>query len=256
MRKILLGLAGAALIATGSAAQASVTFTLTGNAGVSGTDGNFAEYTGSDGVTKVRVTGWSVTGTAVQDSYLGAYSNGLGVTSGDEVSGASNTHVLDNQNRLDFLLFQFNRPVNFLSATFTTFSVNGITSDSDAQIKYGTTAVNYTNQSAYSTLLNNGTLTTLNGLFSSTYNSAGTSAGGNRSFGASGIGVGNLWMVSAAPGDLCSTSCNSVDGFKFSNLAVAVPEPITWAMMIGGFGMVGYVMRNRRRLMLTFKPAA
>lgn len=256
MRKIFLGLATAALIATGSAAQAAVTFTLTGNTGTSGTAGNSIEFTGSDGITKVRVFAGSINGSTVQNSYLGAYSNGLGATSGDE-TGANNTHVLDNQNRLDFLLFQFNRPVNFLSATFTTFSVNGITSDSDAQIRYGTTnTVNYTNQTAFATLLNNTTVASLNGLFSTTVDSAGTSAGGNRAFGANGIGVGNLWLVSAAPADLCSTNCTSVDGFKFSTLSVAVPEPITWAMMIGGFGMVGYVMRNRRRLMLTFKPAA
>jgi hypothetical protein len=27
---------------------------------------------------------------------------------------------------------------------------------------------------------------------------------------------------------------------------VAVPEPATWAMMIGGFGMVGAAMRRRK----------
>ena len=29
------------------------------------------------------------------------------------------------------------------------------------------------------------------------------------------------------------------DAFEFDNLAVAVPEPTTWAMMIGGFGLLG-----------------
>lgn len=37
-------------------------------------------------------------------------------------------------------------------------------------------------------------------------------------------------------------------GFEFDNvtLAAAVPEPATWAMMIGGFGLVGGAMRRRK----------
>jgi hypothetical protein len=33
----------------------------------------------------------------------------------------------------------------------------------------------------------------------------------------------------------------------FNVVAAAVPEPATWAMMIGGFGMVGGAMRSARR---------
>ena len=133
----------------GSVAQAAptITFGLTGGASTSGSAGNYYEFTGSDGITKVRVTGWSISGSTVLSSYVGAYGSGLGVTSGDE-DGSNNTHVLDNQNRIDFLLFQFSRPVNFMSATFTTYSVNGIAADSDAQIKAGSTLTNYTNQTA------------------------------------------------------------------------------------------------------------
>jgi hypothetical protein len=32
----------------------------------------------------------------------------------------------------------------------------------------------------------------------------------------------------------------------------AVPEPISWAMMLGGFGMIGGVMRARRRTEVSF----
>jgi hypothetical protein len=40
---------------------------------------------------------------------------------------------------------------------------------------------------------------------------------------------------------------NAVDG-QFATVNVsAVPEPATWAMMIGGFGMVGGAMRSARR---------
>lgn len=251
MGKYLIGLAGAALIASGSAAQAQiVNFGLTGSTSTSGTAGNVSEFVGSDGTTRVRVTAWSINGSTVNTSYLGAYGSGLGATSGDE-NGGNETHVLDNQNRIDFLLFQFSRPVNFLSATFTTYAVNGIAMDSDAQIKAGTTSTVYTNQAAFNTLLNGGTTTTLNSLFGTTLNSDGTSAGGNRSFGINGVGYGNLYLVSAKPGDLCSTNCTSVDGFKFSNLSVAVPEPATWAMVIGGFGILGGIIRRRRQAVST-----
>lgn len=40
---------------------------------------------------------------------------------------------------------------------------------------------------------------------------------------------------------------SSGDAFEFDNLAIAaVPEPATWAMMIGGFGLVGAASRRRR----------
>lgn len=33
---------------------------------------------------------------------------------------------------------------------------------------------------------------------------------------------------------------------------VPTPEPASWALMLGGFGLVGYAMRNRRRIVVTF----
>jgi len=35
------------------------------------------------------------------------------------------------------------------------------------------------------------------------------------------------------------------NAFEYDNLAVGVPEPATWAMMIGGFGMLGFAARRR-----------
>lgn len=34
---------------------------------------------------------------------------------------------------------------------------------------------------------------------------------------------------------------------RVTSIRAAVPEPATWAMMIGGFGMVGGAMRSARR---------
>ena len=41
----------------------------------------------------------------------------------------------------------------------------------------------------------------------------------------------------------------SINAFEVSNFTVgsAVPEPATWAMMLIGFGGIGFSMRRRRR---------
>ncbi len=47
---------------------------------------------------------------------------------------------------------------------------------------------------------------------------------------------------------------NGGGGFESDNHTIgdiAVPEPATWALMIGGFGMVGQMLRRRRRLAAT-----
>lgn len=70
-----------------------------------------------------------------------------------------------------------------------------------------------------------------------------------------GVGVGN----GGCPGN-CSTFSAFADnlklttdansyGYDFQTAAVAaVPEPATWAMMVGGFGLVGFAARRRTRL--------
>jgi hypothetical protein len=35
-------------------------------------------------------------------------------------------------------------------------------------------------------------------------------------------------------------------GVQFSAVATGVPEPVSWAMMVGGFGLTGAAMRRRR----------
>ena len=48
----------------------------------------------------------------------------------------------------------------------------------------------------------------------------------------------------SSPGCVLSSSQNA---FETDNYAVnAVPEPGTWAMMLLGFGAIGYGMRRRR----------
>jgi len=50
-------------------------------------------------------------------------------------------------------------------------------------------------------------------------------------------------------------SSTPIDGFQFAKLVSggsAVPEPATWAMFIGGFGLIGGAMRRRQRVDVSF----
>ncbi len=76
----------------------------------------------------------------------------------------------------------------------------------------------------------------------------GTLGSESRSFGTAGVYVPTTFAFNNGP--LKSFSWTPVGAVQFDNIivnpAVAVPEPATWAMMIGGFGMVGAAMRRRR----------
>lgn len=45
---------------------------------------------------------------------------------------------------------------------------------------------------------------------------------------------------------------STYDAFEFDNLAVAVPEPAAWAMMIFGFALVGGALRRRSATQVKF----
>lgn len=77
-----------------------------------------------------------------------------------------------------------------------------------------------------------------------------------------GAGTGSTnWMLNtvnfslAAPGSLRFAAIGTSDSLggylENVSLAAAVPEPATWAMMLIGFGVVGFGMRRRKALQLT-----
>lgn len=78
----------------------------------------------------------------------------------------------------------------------------------------------------------------------------GTALLGTRTFGTGNIVGVNLQVITSDSGyqvvnqPWAAAMMNNAVNF---GVAAAVPEPATWAMMIGGFGMVGGAMRSSRR---------
>ena len=243
--KRMMGLVAVAAMMTAVpalAAPAPVTIKFSGSSLVNGIDGNPLVFSKTaDGTTvKVRATGWSLDRGVVRDSFLGAYGAGLGVTSGDEL-GLGNTHVIDNQNRNDFVLLQFDQAVQLTSAVFNGYSLGGGT-DTDATIAWGTLSSAWNTKLA----LNNVSAATLASMFSGSALSLGNSSGGSRSLGLSGA-TGNFWLIGAA----FVNADKKIDGFKLGSVTLKtvapVPEPSTWAMMLVGFGLVAAAMRGAIR---------
>lgn len=211
-------------------------------------DGAARTYTMGSGTNalSLRVTAWSLnnnsaTGT-VSNARLGRYSSGLGVTN-DAEDGSSPGHTTDNSGRLDFLVFQFSKPVEVLSGVFTPFAMSGVY-DVDYTLGAGLSDVAWNSSLG----LDGQSRSTLNTLFANDIrNFAGSASNGNAQTKAldSLHRAGNVWLVGAS----FNNPDSKYDAFKFSALKVLVPvpEPSTWLMMIVGFGFVGASIRRQRK---------
>ena len=62
-------------------------------------------------------------------------------------------------------------------------------------------------------------------------------------------GTNGLFQVTGTDGQTFTgiTLTSGSNSFEIDNLAIAVPEPATWAMMIMGLGAMGMALRTRRR---------
>lgn len=250
--------AAATLLAPAAHAADIITFPLTSGAtNVSGGK----HYTATVGSTtvKVRVTAWSTDLATVKSATVNTYANGLGITSTGE-STSSPHHTIDNSGNKDFLIFQFDQAVKLISGKLTTYNFNGQRYDSDVTVGYGSTNVAWNAGLG----LNNATFGTLDAMFAgpfTTINNPSTSGqtANTTLFNPSG-NVGNIWLVGAAfanGAENCRTSTYGtankpcIDGFKLSQLKLEtvsmVPEPASWAMMIAGFGLIGFSLRSQKR---------
>ncbi len=212
----------------------------------SGSNGRiFTAGSGSEAIS-VRASAWTLntTNNTISASTLGVYSNGLGVINSQEGNGSGNSHTIDNLNRIDFIIFQFNKKVVLGDATFTAYKQSGYNyTDTDATIGRNNTAT------AWNSTLSLSSLTNLNSLIP-TANRYGSGNVGTQGSNTRNIDPllysGNVWLVGSA----FSNPDSKIDSFKLNYLnyttKMPVPEPATWMMMIAGFGMVGSAMRRRR----------
>ncbi len=235
------GLMALALAACGLAAPAQAATLLDfgntsgqSNLGTTGPNGNVRNYTlnVAGTVVNVKVTGWSINGSTIQNGFLGAYSGwGLGVTNRDE-GGSSPGHSIDDSGRLDFVALQFDREVIISAFGLTAVSGN----DTDASFYFGTSGLFNAGLA-----LHNTSVGALNALLDGGFNSMGGTSSRTASFNSGGM-AGDLWIVTPYAGD------KGVDLFKLRSAMVdvpAVPEPSTWLMMLIGFFATGAAMRQR-----------
>lgn len=240
--KAIVKIASAAALAAasiGSAQANTYVFNFSGNdnSGTLGAAGNSRTTTSTDASVSVRATAWNTDFTTVLSSYLGAFSKGYGV--GD---GALDQHFADSFGTTDFVLLQFSRPVVLTSAVLNVFSnpAFGTPADSDASFAVGyAPAGSWTGNLFASGDSQASVASNFYGSFTS-YVTSNLPHGVARSVNGGGLN-GNVWLVAAGGVD------RNFDGFKLAQItAAAVPEPATWALMILGFGAIGFAMRSRR----------
>jgi hypothetical protein len=68
-------------------------------------------------------------------------------------------------------------------------------------------------------------------------------------------GPGNtttFYKINAVNLDIITLNLNASSNAVILAAAPAVPEPAAWAMMLGGFGLLGATMRRRQRTAVTF----
>jgi hypothetical protein len=243
-RKPLCLAAAIGALAISSPATAAVTINFNGpNSSVNGNpDGNIRSF--SSGGINVQASAWSINGSLLQNGWLGQYSHGLGVTNRGE-TGGSNSHTVDNSGYQEFVILVFNQAVNIESAILYPFSVSGST-DNDAWVSFATLPGAFTNPAT--------PLTTGSPLWAALagndYNVPGSGWPYSVSLNSAGF-FGNVWLLGAANSGVAWAD-RRIDGFKLSSVTIntpppppAVPEPSTWAMMLIGFGAVGFAMRRR-----------
>ena len=237
---------------TPAGANAATTVTFNGACGSSATatqaictsvaGGSSVSLTATNDATlQVRISAWQVdlSTDLIRSAALGAFSNGFGVTGGDDSGGANSLHTFDNLGGYtDFVMLQFNRAVKLTGIHRNVYDVPPSGSpDSDASFANANGIITATpwNQA-------------INLAGATAHSAFWTAVDGNGTSGTTSVsssGFSSVWLVGAS-----TLTSDRDDGFKLRQIMVlpqapAVPEPATWAMMILGFGAIGYSLRRR-----------
>ena len=249
-----------ALLATGLASAANITFTFTSSGGVetnAGNYGNTRKYTDASGLF-VTISAYGMTAssnTRLETGYVGQYSGaGLGACNQEE-SCADPQHQVDNNGRYDFVLFAFSAPVDPTSITVKPFGdVNGNdTGDgggvcsgnadcADADLTY------FLRTNATAPNLTGGTGMNLADII------AAFSAGTDRTTSPGTAAVAYNLSGSAVTYLLVAAKTNETDDyFKIQSLTVSIPEqndetpePATLGVMGAALVGLGLFGRSRR----------
>ena len=210
MRKTVLGLIGAAALAMASTASASILISFDNPTGDLGTS-----YTYSNGAYSVTATGWS---SANFVTNVGTPDDLFGKAGGGDENGVG---LLDDPSGNNEIWYADGTPAIILNVS----SLLGVTSSS--LYTMGST----TNGEIFNVLGWNGSIWSL---------VDSGNADGTRSL--PGWGTYSLYaFTSGSPAPNGNVLLGSLD------VTPSVPEPATWAMMLVGFGAVGFSLRRKRR---------
>lgn len=191
-------------------------------------------YTFTVGGVSVVATGWGLTGGAsnntFQTGYVGRYSTGIGVCNQEE-SCVDPAHQVDNDGQLDFMLFQFSKPVDPLSIVI------------DPAGTYDRDVTYYTGNTTNPLNLSGVTLAGLSslGLVGPTHD-ASTISGDPRTVSLTSPFVNTVLFGARIYG---SGADSFEDRFKIASLTAETPEPAT--LGLSGLAILALGMVQRRR---------
>jgi hypothetical protein len=221
------------------------------------TAGNTRTLTGSDTVTDVKATGWSVAGSTAAPAWLGQYVNpagGLGVTNSGE-DGGSNSHTVDNDGGKDFLVFVFEQPVIISQFILNLYANQTSDPDVDGDVSFwiGNVAGAFTNGSFLSSSIAgktfadfNTSFNVLGGRVDSLFSAVNTQTTERivSGFNPSNL-LGNVLII--AP--IVAGNDTEADYFKFESITSSPnPTPLPAGFVLLGAGLATMaIVRYRRR---------
>ena len=197
--------------------DATFDFTTSGSSSVNGSAGNIRTFTAGGVSVNVSAFSRNKSTDAFAAAYLGRFSLGLGVTDTSE-NGSNNTHIVDNNGRDNYILFEFSQAVT-IDRAYLAYVVG----DSDVTVWVGNVANAFTSHIN----LNAGVLTGLG------FTEVNTGGDDDRWADLNSGGVsGNVLVIAAKVGD-------STDGFKLKKIEIGCPPPSNVCVPVGTVSLAG-----------------